>query len=219
LSALGVPGPGKVKGSWLKGFDLKTGAGKVSARFPGKKNFCNDIAVDREGGVYVTNSYQPQILKLNPVTQKLDVWISNPQFDPPAGGMGLDGIAFAADGDLYVDTFSAAKLFRIDVKRGKPGAVTLIESSQPLQLADALRPLGGDAFLLIEGVGRLDRVTFDGNEATIETLRGSLNGPTGVTRVGPTAWVSEGQLRHLFDKNDPNPVLPFQLTAVPIPKP
>jgi streptogramin lyase len=219
LSALGVAGPSKVKGSWLKGFDLQTGAGKISARFPGKKNFCNDIAVDRDGGVYVTNSFQPEILKLNPATQKLDVWLKNQQFDPPDGGMGLDGIAFSADGDLYVDTFSEAKLFRIDMKGGKPGAVTQIEPSQSLQLTDALRPLGGDAFLLIEGVGRLDRVTIDGNEATIETLKEGLNGPTGVTRVGDKAWVSEGQLKHLFDKDDPKPVLPFRLTAVAIPKP
>lgn len=219
LSALGVAGPSEVKGSWLKGFDLQTGAGKISARFPGKKNFCNDIAVDQAGGVYVTNSFKPQILKLNPATQTLDVWLDNAQFSAPAGAFGLDGIAFAADGDLYVDTFSSAKMFRIDVKDGKPGAVTPIELSQPVQLTDALRPLGGDAFLLIEGVGRLDRVTIDGNEATVETLKDGLNGPTGVTAVGDTAWVSEGQLKHLFSRIDPNPVLPFRLTAVLIPKP
>jgi streptogramin lyase len=219
LSALGVAGPSDVTGSWLKGFDLKTGAGKISARFPGKKNLCNDIAVDRVGGVYVTNSFHPQILKLNPTTQKLDVWLENAQFEVPAGSFGLDGIAFGADGNLYVDMFAAGKLFRIDVKDGRPGAVTLIEPSQATQLTDALRPLGGDAFLLIEGVGKLDRVTFDGNEATIETLKDGLDGPTGVTRVGDQAWVSEGQLKHLFDQQDPNPHLPFRLTAVPIPKP
>jgi len=71
LSGRGVPGPSNVPGSWLKGFDLKTGAGKISARFPGKKNFCNDIAVDRDGAVYVTNSLEPQILKLDQAAQTL----------------------------------------------------------------------------------------------------------------------------------------------------
>jgi streptogramin lyase len=218
LSALGVPGPSDVKGSWLKGFDLKTGAGKISARFPGKKNFCNDIAIDRDGAVFVTNSFQPEILKLDFAVQKLDVWISDPQFAPPAGGMGLDGIAFGADGTLYVNTYSDAKLFRIDNANGKP-AVSRVEPSQPLGLTDALRPLGGDSFLMIEGVGKLDRVTFDGNEATVETLKEGLNGPTGVTPLGQTAWVAEGQLKHLFDKSDPKPALPFDLTAVAIPAP
>ena len=218
LSALGVPGPTAIKGSWLKGFDLKTGAGKISARFPGTKNFCNDIAIDRDGAIFVTNSFQPEILKLDAAAQKLDVWISDPQFDPPNGGMGLDGIAFGADGTLYVDTYSDAKLFRTDIVNGKP-AVSRVEPSQSLRLTDALRPLGGDAFLLIEGIGKLDRVTFDGNEATVETLKEGLNGPTGVTNLGDTAWVAEGQLKHLFDKDDPKPVLPFRLTSVPIPAP
>jgi streptogramin lyase len=215
LSALGVPGPGAVKGSWLKGFDLKTGAGKISARLPGAKNFCNDIAVGRDGAVLVTNSYQPEILKLDPATQNLAVWLRDPQFNPTGAGMGLDGIAFGADGTLYVDTYTQAKLFRIDITDGKP-VVSRVEPSQPLDLTDALRPLGGDAFLLVEGVGKLDRVTFEGNEATIETLKDGLNGPTGVTNLGDTAWVAEGQLKHLFDAADPKPVLPFHLTAVPV---
>ena len=218
LSGRGVPGPSTVPGSWLKGFDLKTGAGKISARFPGKKNFCNDIAVGKDGSVYVTNSLQPQILKLDQATQTLNVWKSDPLFNPPANGSGLDGLAFSADGDLYVDTFNDAKLFRIDIKDGKPGAINRIESSQPLGLTDALRPLGGDAFLLVEGVGKLDRVLFDGNEATVETLKDGLNGPTSVTQVGDTLWVSEGQLKHLFEA-DPKPELPFRLVAVTMPKP
>jgi streptogramin lyase len=215
LSALGVPGPSNVPGSWLKGFDLKTGAGKISARFPGDKNFCNDIALDKAGDVYVTNSLQPQILKLDRSAQKLDVWLSDPRFAPPAGGLALDGIAFGADNDLYVDTYTEAKLFRIDVKDGKPGAISGVEASQPLILTDALRPLGGDAFLMIEGTGKLDRVLFDGNEATVETLKDGLNGPTGVTPVGDTAWVSEGQLKHLFER-DPKPLLPFRIVAVAV---
>jgi streptogramin lyase len=217
LSSRGVAGPSNVTGSWLKGFDLKTGAGKISARFPGKKNFCNDIAVDKDGAVYVTNSTQPQILKLDKAAQTLSVWISDPSFDPPPNGLSLDGIALGADGDLYVDTFTEAKLFRIDVKDGKPGTISRIAPSQPLALTDALRPLGGDAFLLIEGGGKLDRVLFDGNDATIDTVKDGLNGPTSVAQVGDTLWVSEGQLRHLFEK-DPKPQLPFRLVAVTMPK-
>ena len=219
VSSLGIAGPSKVPGAWLKGFDLKTGAGKVSVRFSGRKNFCNDIAVGKDGSVYVTNSWQPQILKLNPATQKLEVWLSDPLFNPPAKGVGLDGIAFSADGDLYVNTFNEAKLFHIEVKNGKPGAIGRVSPSQPLDLTDALRLLGGDAFLMIEGVGKLDRVTFDGNEATIETLKDGLNGPTSVTLRGTTAWVSEGQLQHLSDKPEPKPTLPFRLVPVAIPKP
>jgi hypothetical protein len=74
VSALGVPGPGSEKGSALKGFDLKTGAGKVSVKFPGTHTFCNDMAVGDDGAVYVTNSFAPQILRLRPGAHELEIW-------------------------------------------------------------------------------------------------------------------------------------------------
>jgi sugar lactone lactonase YvrE len=216
LSARGVPGPGDARGSWLKGFDLKTGAGRVSARFPGERNFCNDIAVGPDGAVYVTNSLQPQILRLDRRRNRLEVWLSDPAFAPPAKGSGLDGIVFGPDGDLYLDTFAEAKLFRVAVKDGKPQKVVTLTPSRPLVLADALRPLNGKDFLLVEGGGRLDRVTFTANGATVTTLREGLNGPTGVALKDGIAFVSEGQLARLFDKDNPTPVLPFRLVAVPV---
>jgi streptogramin lyase len=66
VSSLGVAGPGSATGSHLKGFDLATGEGKISAQFPGKKNLCNDMTVASDGTVYVTNSLTPQILQLKP---------------------------------------------------------------------------------------------------------------------------------------------------------
>ena len=66
MSGLGVDGPGHAIGSHLKGFDLSTGDGKISAQFPGKTNLCNDMTVASDGTVYVTNSLAPQILQLKP---------------------------------------------------------------------------------------------------------------------------------------------------------
>src|SRR5258707_11155587 len=61
LSALGGPATGGDTGSALKGFDLETGAGKRSVSLPGAHAFCNDITVDKEGSVYVTDSANPSI--------------------------------------------------------------------------------------------------------------------------------------------------------------
>ncbi len=219
-SAMGVPGPSGVKGSALKGFDLATGKGKVSVALPGAKTLCNDIAIGPDGAAYVTNSLAPQILKLKPGAASFDVFSENPLFDPPAQGAGLDGIAFGADGNLYVDKFSEAAVLRIEIKDGAAGTVTKLATSQALVLADALRPTeGGKAFLMIEGRGRLDRVTLSGNEARIETLKTELDGPTGVTQNGNTAWVSEGQLSALFGTARRDPHLPFSVKAVSIPTP
>ena len=171
ISALGVQGPSAVRGSALKGFDLKSGAGKVSAALPGERALCNDMAVGPDGSVYVTNSLAPQILRLKPGAHELEVWASDPGFVPPAQGAGLDGILFGADGALYVDTFNKAELFRVEVTDGRAGKVTRLQTSRPLVLSDALRAAEGKSFLMIEGEGRLDRVTVEGDTAKIETLR------------------------------------------------
>ncbi|HEX4504800.1 MAG TPA: hypothetical protein VH722_03645, partial [Alphaproteobacteria bacterium] len=213
----GVTGPGKEPGSALKGFDLKTGEGKVSAKFAGPKNFCNDMAIGPDGAVYVTNTDTPQILKLPPGGTALEVWLAEPKIKLGKGG-GLDGIAFGGDGNLYVDTFGSGEFFRITLKAGAAETVTKITTSHPLAQADGMRPMGGTSFAMIEGVGRLDQVTVEGDKATVTTLRDGLNGPTAVALVGDTAWVSEGQLAALFNKKAP-PKLPFSLVPTILSKP
>lgn len=219
LSARGIATPGDATGSWIKGFDLHTGLGLISARFPGDGNLCNDSTVGPDGALYVTNSTKPQILRLDPVTRKLTIWLTSPLFTPPKTGAGLDGIAFGADGNLYVDTFNTATLLRVVMKDGRPLRVERLHPSRPLVLADALRRTSGGNFLLVEGGGRLDRLTIDGDDVQITTLRDALLNPTGVTETNGAAWVSEGQLPRLFGQSPPNPVLPFRLVAVPLATP
>ena len=216
LSAMGVAGPSLAKGSALKGFDLATGEGKLSAQLPGPHTFCNDIAVGADGSVYVTNTAAPQIMRLRPGEKQLQVWATDPAFNPPAKGGGLDGLAFGTDGNLYADTFTKAELFRVEVKDGNAGTITKLQPSQPLALTDALRPDPNGGFLMIEGSGKLDHLTIEGDKATVQTLKDGYTGPTGVTPVGNTAWVSEGQLSYLLDpaKKGQSPHLPFKLYAV-----
>jgi streptogramin lyase len=217
MSALGVVIASTENGSVLKGFDLKTGQGKVSAKLPGDHTFCNDIAIGPDGSAFVTNTAAPEILRLPPGKKsQLGVWASDPLLAPPAGGSGLDGIAFGSDGNVYVDTYTAGELFRIDVVDGKAGKVTKLKPSRPLTLSDAIRPIGGNEFLIIEGAGRLDRMRIQGDGAVIETMTDGYAVPTGVTLIGHTAWLSEGQLACVFDpaKKDQSPTLPFRVYSV-----
>lgn len=219
LSALGIQGPSDMKGAALKGFDLKTGAGKVGAPFPVSPAVCNDIAIGPDGAAYVTNTLGPQILRLKPGSQTLEVWKSDLLLAPQGKEAGLDGIAFGTDGNLNVDTFTKAKLFRIDVKDGQAGAVTPLTPSRPLVLADGLRPLGDGSFLLAEGGGRLDRVIFAGNTAKVEVLLdGVAGGVTGVAKLGATAFITVGQLAVITDpaRKGTKPGLPFRVLTVPL---
>jgi sugar lactone lactonase YvrE len=217
LSALGGPSSSGDSRSALKGFDLKTGAAKRSVALPGGHAFCNDIAVDARGALYVTDSAGPNILRLPAGALTFEVFASSPLFSPPEGGFGLDGIAFGRDGNVYVTTYTAGGLFRVDVARGRAGRVTRLHGA-PLTRPDALRPLGRGSFLLVEGAGTLDRVDIEGDGFKATRIRGGLREPTSVTRVGSTAWVSEGQLSFFFDRSlkSQSPSLPFRIYAVPL---
>jgi len=220
LSSLGGPSGRGDHISTLKGFDLESGVAKRSVHLPGVHPFCNDIAVDASGAVYVTDSAEPNVLRLRTGASAFEVFASNPQFLPsPNGGAGLDGIAFGSDGNLYVTTYAAGGFFRIDVEQGKAVRVTKL-SGAPVILPDALRLLDQRCFLLVEGAGTLDRVDIEGDEFKTAIIRGGFRTPTSVTRVGSTAWVSEGQLSFFFDRSRHNrsPSLPFRIYAVPLSK-
>lgn len=217
ISAIGVKGPSDIKGSALKAFDLKTGEGKLSAPLEGTPAMCNDMAIAPDGTVYVTNTLNPQILRLKPGAKTLEVWKTDPLFELEPKEAGLDGIAFDKDGNLFVNTFSKAKLFRIEVKNGEAGKVTALAPSQPVAFADGIRPNGDGSFLMVEGSGKLDRITLEGDKAKVETLKdGFKGGLTGVTRVGDKAYVTEGQLALITDpsKKGTEPQRPFRVHVI-----
>ena len=217
LTALGAPGPSQVDGAFVKAFDLKTGEGKASYKLPGPHEICNDMTVAPDGGLLVTDTFGPQIFRLAPGGKELEVWSQDPQFAPPAKGAGLDGIIIGGDGNVYTNTFTEGKMFRVDVKDGKAGKVTQLKTSRPTKLTDAMRDADGNSFLMIEGSGNLDRVTIDGDTAKLDTLKDGIDGPTGVTKVGDKAYVTEGQLSHLFGgAGGKGQHLPFMVYEVPL---
>lgn len=201
-------------GSALKGFDLTTGAGKISVAFPEGRAECNDIAVGNDGAVYVSDTANPRVLRLAPGGRALDVWLTDPRFEHR--GSDTDGIAFGDDGYLYVNTLGDSRLYRIAIEGDKPGAVTELQTSRPIVDADGLRHEKGNQFLMVEGVGRLARIAIEGDRATVTTLREGLDEPTAVTVIGETAWVAEGRLSYIFSraKRGQQPPLPFHLQGV-----
>jgi sugar lactone lactonase YvrE len=217
LSAMGVAGPGDDKGASLKTFDLKTGAAQGSFPLKDAKSLCNDIAVGSDGTAYVTDSFAPYVYSLKPGATALEVWATDPLLAPAKDGVGLDGIAVGADGDLYVTTYIPAKLFRIAAKDGKAVSITELKPSRALDHADAMRA-HGDGFLLIEGAGRLDRVTIKGEGAQVEVIKDGLAEPVSVTQVGDTGWVAEGKLSYLIGDNKKKDPGAFALKPVALPK-
>lgn len=213
MTGLGISGPSDTKGAWLMTFDLANGAPKGSFPLADPKSMSNDIAVGYDGAAYVTDSFTPNVYCLRPGSTALEVWATDPLLAPAKNGVGLDGIAFGPDGHLYVTQFIPGALFRIAVKDDKAGAVTALKPSRALDRPDGFRAFG-DGFLLIEGAGRLDRVTIKGDVALIETIQDGFVEPVGVTVVGDVAWVAEGKSSFLFGANKGKDPGPFTIKPV-----
>ncbi|HET9832263.1 MAG TPA: hypothetical protein VFP91_11155 [Vicinamibacterales bacterium] len=191
----------------LKAFNLKDASFKASYAFPGN-GLCNDIAVAKDGTVYVADTTQARVLRLKKGASALDVWAAEPMLLA-----GADGIVLLADGNVYVNSVTQSTLLRIDVKKdGSAGPITKLETSRPLQGPDGMRSVGSKTMLLVEG-GRLDEVTINGNKAEIKVLKEGMTGITAVTLTGGTAYVAEAKLNLRNDATkDPGP---FRAMGVP----
>jgi sugar lactone lactonase YvrE len=201
----GAPAVGETA---LKAFNLKDASFKASYAFPGN-GLCNDIAVANDGTVYAADTIQARVLRLKKGATALDVWASDAMLLAAA-----DGLALLADGNLYVNSVGQGTLMRIDVnKDGSAGKITKLETSRPLMQPDGMRSVGSRTMLLVEGAGRLDEVTINGDKAEIKVLKDGLTGPTAVTLAGGTAYVTEAKLALRNDATkDPGP---FRAVGVP----
>ncbi|HET6569378.1 MAG TPA: hypothetical protein VFG50_15530, partial [Rhodothermales bacterium] len=152
--------------------------------FPPDSGVCNDIAVSADGTVYVSESFRGGVHRLKPGATELELWVRNQAFSV------IDGLAFLADGSLYVNDFATGKLFRIPVNAdGSAVTVVPIETSMPLVRPDGLRSVGPHTLLQAEQQGRLSELTIDGNRAEVRVVQDGLTRAAGVTLVGDSALV------------------------------
>jgi streptogramin lyase len=167
----------------LRSFDLKTGAAKGTYPFPPNSRICNDIAVSADGTAYVSESYGGKVHRLKPGATALEVWATDSAITV------IDGLAFLADGSLYVNNIGTSKLYRIPVKAdGSAGAVVPIETSAPLQRPDGLRTAGPRTLLQAEQGGRVTELTITGDRAEVRVVQDSLPRASGVTLVGDSLF-------------------------------
>jgi len=176
----GVPVTGQTA---LRSFDLKTGAAKGTYPLPPNSGICNDIAISSDGSAYVSESFGGRVHRLKPGAAALEVWATDKQMQV------IDGLAFLADGSLYVNVFDAGKLFRIPVNPdGSAGTLVPIETSQPLVRPDGLRSTGPQKLLQAEQQGRVAELTITGDRADVRVLQDGLTRASGVTMVGDTVF-------------------------------
>jgi len=211
--------------STLHTFDLATGAPKGKYPLPDAGGFCNDIAVDAAGNVYITDTNNMLVDRLAKGGTKLETWAGKDGSLGAKGGV-LDGIAVLGD-RVVVNALVASKLYAVPIGAdGVAGKAVEIKTDRTVERPDGMRSFGGTDLLVAEGggQGRLSRVTITGDTGKVATLKeGFPDGPVAVTVVGTTAYVLEGQLALMMNPPKPGeappPAKPYKATAVEVGKP
>jgi sugar lactone lactonase YvrE len=183
--------------------------------FPAPGGTCNDIAIAADGAAYATDTPGGRILKLPRGGNALEVVASEPSL------RGIDGIAFAADGAMYINNVQRHELWRVTLT-ADPAApqLKLLTASRKMEGPDGLRPIGGNRFLQAEGPGgRVTLVTIEGDNARIDVIREGLNSTPSVTLIGNTVYTAEGKIDYLVNPQlrgqDPGV---FRAIAIPMPR-
>lgn len=182
--------------SSLLAFDLATGIQSARYHFPaGGPAACNDIAIDADGAVWATETSGGRIFVLPPNANEMELFARSEEL------VGVDGIAFAGDGALYINNVRQHLFQRVERKAdGSYAGLTDIATPEPLNGPDGLRTLGGNRFIQAEGPGgRVAILTVEGDSAAMAPVATGLSGSVGVTAMNGTAYVTEGRIEYLFD--------------------
>jgi hypothetical protein len=218
--------------SALKSFDLESGAPRGNYALP-EGGYCNDLAQDKLGALYVTDSLHPRILRFEANVGKLVIWKESPAF-ATGDRYFLNGIAIDAQQRVYVSPVTAKPyLLRVQIDaRGGASEVTRVSAPRVLKNADAIRTLSGDRLLIFEsnafghdgpygGVVTVAQVTGD-QLTKLSTIVAGLNDPSSGLVYGDRVYFIESKygllLAHPHDDAAIPRDVPFDVQSRPLPK-
>lgn len=144
----------------------------------------NDLVFDPQGNLYVTDSSQGQIWKIDPAGHP-EIWFADPlllgsQTAPIAGSpLGANGIAFDRfRRHLYVANTDFGRLVRIGFHAGRPHGIEVVTAGDLLRGADGIAfDAVGNLYVAVNAADRIAVVTPFG--ATFVLVEGSpLDAPS-----------------------------------------
>jgi len=207
--------------SALKRYDLATGAPRASYTMP-DGGYCNDLAQDARGNLYVTDSYHPRVLKLAPGAASLVTWKEDPALAGSGPYKGLNGIAIDGGRDVYVSLVAAAPyVLRIGLGAdGKAGEVTRVEAPRELKNVDAIRAWKPGRLVLFESNafgegpygGQITVARVEGARLGLRTVVAGLNDPSSGAVWGDRVYFIESKYSLLTRRKEGDGPVP---TGVP----
>lgn len=114
-------------GTLIKGIDLKSLTPNAGA-------FPNGIAVDKEGNIYISDSFSPIIYKVDKA-YTATVFANNPLLGAPAGSFGANGIVYNQEGYFIVANTASGKLLKVNAANAAVAEVSGVSVNTPDGLA------------------------------------------------------------------------------------
>lgn len=166
-------------------------------------HFANDLALDPQGNVYVTDSFSPVIYRVDTRGQA-SVFVRSQLFT--GEGFNLNGIVHHAGGYLLVAKHNSGELFRVSTKG--PREVRRVRLPEALKGADGLLLRAPNRLTVVQNAGAdrvVQLVSNDGwQSAAIEsTSKSAMSFPTTATLAGKHLYVLNSRLDTLLSKDAP----------------
>ncbi|BEM32708.1 gluconolaconase [Serratia marcescens] len=175
----------------------------------------NDLALDAQGNIYVTDSFQPQIYKIDRATRQVSILVRAARLmpaDAPAAAQGtqpyLNGIVYHPDGYLIAADYTRGLLWKVTLDNTP--AISEIRLPQRLKGPDGLRLKTANELVIVQsflgekGIMSGDvslLVSTDGwasaHIAAVATPPG-LDGLTGAALRDGEVWVVNSRYPKLF---------------------
>ena len=199
----------------LGSYDLTTGERQfftdlIAVADDQAPHFANDVAVDRQGNAYVTDSFSPIVYKVNP-QGKATVFLRDSIFQPSPGAFGLNGVVYHPDGYLVVGFSETATLYTMPLD--EPTSFSAIDAEAGSVTSPDGLYLSDDAQTLLvvnnDGGGDNGKVVALNSDDHWESARAAGNFATGsvfpttVAQRGRNFYVLYAHLNELFS-GDPS---------------
>ncbi|HGE8495843.1 SMP-30/gluconolactonase/LRE family protein [Serratia nevei] len=175
----------------------------------------NDLALDAQGNIYVTDSFQPQIYKVDRATRQVSILVRSARLMPaevPAAVQGtqpyLNGIVSHPDGYLIAADYTRGLLWKVTLDSAP--AISEIRLPQRLKGPDGLRLKNAHELVIVQsfpgakGSMSGDVTLLSSNDGwasahiTAVATPSELDGPTGAALRDGEVWVVNSRYPRLF---------------------